>query len=57
GNLCYSGFQPTHENYYMIGDYFIDHYYCEFDLDAKRMGFAHAVDNKPVTSWTSSMIM
>ncbi|KAJ9593257.1 hypothetical protein L9F63_015203 [Diploptera punctata] len=35
GDICYSGFMPNGQDYYMIGDFFIDNYYSEFNWDEK----------------------
>nr|AAK77545.1 inactive aspartic protease Lma-p54 [Rhyparobia maderae] len=42
GDLCYSGFMPSSLGYYMIGDFFIDHYYTVYNWEKKEMQFAIA---------------
>nr|P54958.1 RecName: Full=Aspartic protease Bla g 2; AltName: Full=Allergen Bla g II; AltName: Allergen=Bla g 2; Flags: Precursor [Blattella germanica]AAA86744.1 aspartic protease precursor [Blattella germanica] len=46
GNLCYSGFQPCgHSDHFFIGDFFVDHYYSEFNWENKTMGFGRSVES------------
>lgn len=46
GNLCYSGFQPCgHSDHFFIGDFFVDHYYSEFNYQKKAMGFAPSIES------------
>mgnify|MGYP003623211124 CR=1 FL=1 len=44
GKLCYSGLQPSNIDHYQIGDYFIDHYYIEFNWDKKMIGVVESRD-------------